>query len=55
MEYELVCSPTSYEFNAAVNNKIQEGFEPLGSHTISPVKTDDVYYGKMICISMIKK
>ena len=54
LNYELVCATTRSEFVNRVNTKIQEGFKPLGSHTISEWSKNEHDTTKLMCISMIK-
>lgn len=52
--YELVCATTRSEFVNRVNQKIQEGYRPLGPHTINEWSKNEHCTLKLMCISMIK-
>lgn len=52
--YELVCGTTRSVFVNRVNEKIQEGYKPLGSHTINEWSQNEHDTTKLMCISMLK-
>lgn len=54
VEYEMICSDSSKGFTKKMNDKLKDGFLPMGQHTHSMAVTNDGVHYISICMGLAR-